>query len=137
MSLLSTVSDGVGAFLGRPRARDAFVAFVVFVEVVDIVDVSAAAADAADLRAVLDFLGAGSSGSKGDSSRTFDVREISSSSSDSIIGRLATRRDGREEAMTLKWAVAHGFKREKRDAMRCRRGRVAGLASEMGNQDQK
>lgn len=115
MSLLSTVSDGVGAFLGRRRVRGAFGAFVVFVDVVDVVDVSAAAADGTDLRAVLVFLGAGCSGSKsGDSSRAFDVKEISSSLSDSIIARLATRRDGREEAMTLKWAVAHGFKRWKK-----------------------
>lgn len=114
MSLLSTVSDGVGAFLGRRRVRGAFGAFVGFVDVVDVVDVSAAAADGTDLRAVLVFLGAGCSGSKsGDSSRAFDVKEISSSSSDSMIARLATRRDGRE-AMTLKWAVAHGFKRWKK-----------------------
>lgn len=112
MSLFSTVSDGVGAFLGRARVRDAFVAFV---DVVDVVDVSAAAADGTDLRAVLVFLAAGCGGSKeGDSSRLFGVREISSSSSDSIIGRLATRRDGREEAMTPRWAVAHGFSKEKK-----------------------
>lgn len=119
MSLLPTVSNGVVAFLGRPRTRDVFVAFgafVVFVDVVDVVDVSAAAAAGTDLRAVLVFLGAGCSGSKsGDSSRAFDVKEISSSSSsDSIIGRLATRRDGREEAMTLKWAVAHGSESEEK-----------------------
>lgn len=42
------------------------------------------------------------------------------------MGRLAaTRRDGRE-AMTLEWAVAHGLKGEKGDAMGSRRGRVAG-----------
>lgn len=99
ISLLSTVPDGVWAFLGRPRTRGAFVVFV---------DASAAAAGGTVLRAVLVFLAAGCGGSNGDSSRLFDVKEISSSSSDSIIGRLATRRDGREEAMTLRWAVAHG-----------------------------
>lgn len=121
ISLLSTASDGVGAFLGRPRTRGAFVAFVAFA---DAVDVSAAAADGTDRRTVLVFLGAGSSGSKGDSSRAFDVKEISSSSSDSMIARLATRRDGREEAMTLRWAVARCLFK-KRDARKCRRGRVS------------